>query len=104
MRATTGRSTTYSLNPAANDCSWKLSGSSMASEGSSSGGKSGTGSQYGKWQVPALAKQMAMFPRFKVPALNRPALPQKRIRRNAAQISTDAAAKVERRARRTKAA
>jgi integrase len=67
-------------------------------------GKSGTGSQYGKWQVPALAKQMAMFPRFKVPALNRPALPHKRIRRTAAQVAAGKTAKVERQARRRKAA
>jgi hypothetical protein len=67
-------------------------------------GKSGTSARYGRRQVPALAKQMTMFPRFKVPALNRPALPHERIRRSAAQIAADAAAKLDRRARRRKAA
>jgi hypothetical protein len=38
-------------------------------------GKSGTGARYGKWKVPVLAKEMALFPRFKVPALNRPPAP-----------------------------
>jgi integrase len=67
-------------------------------------GKSGTSARYGRRQVPVLAKQMAMFPRFKVPALTRPPLPLKRIRRNPAQIAADAAAKLDRRARRRKAA
>jgi len=67
-------------------------------------GKSGTSSRYGKRQVPDLAKQMAMFPKFKVPALNRPALPHKRIRRTPSQIATDTATKLERRVRRRKAA
>ncbi len=34
--------------------------------------KSGTGARYGKRKVPVLARQMALFPRFKVPALNKP--------------------------------
>ena len=67
-------------------------------------GKSGTSARYGKRQVPVLAKQMAMFPRFKVPALNRPPLPRNRTRRNAIQITADSAAKLARRARRRRAA
>jgi integrase len=67
-------------------------------------GKSGTSARYGKRKVPDLATQMAMFPRFKVPALDRPALPHKRIRRNTAQIAGDATAKLEQRARRRKVA
>jgi hypothetical protein len=35
-------------------------------------GKSGTGARYGKRQVPVLARQMALFPKFKVSALGRP--------------------------------
>jgi integrase len=67
-------------------------------------GKSRTSGTYGKRQVPDLAKQMAMFPTFKVPALNRPALPHKRIRRTSAQNAADATAKLDRQARRRKAA
>jgi integrase len=67
-------------------------------------GKSGTSARYGKRQVPALAKQIALFPKFKVPALNRPPAPHLRVRRTAAQIATDEAAKVARRALRRRAA
>jgi integrase len=67
-------------------------------------GKSGTSSRYGKRQVPALAKQMVLFPRFKVPALNRAPVPYKRVRRNPAQIAADKAAKFGRRAVRRRAA
>lgn len=38
--------------------------------------KSGTGARYGKRKVPVLARQMALFPRFKVPALNKPRAPR----------------------------
>jgi hypothetical protein len=41
--------------------------------------KSGTGARYGKRQVVVLAQQMALFPRFKVPAINRPPAPHKRV-------------------------
>jgi putative SOS response-associated peptidase YedK len=40
--------------------------------------RSGTGARYGKRKVPVLAKEMALFPRFKVPALNRPPVPTRR--------------------------
>ena len=52
-------------------------------------GKSGTGARYGKRKVPVLAKEMALFPRFKVSALNRPPAPHKRTRRTRAQIAAD---------------
>jgi hypothetical protein len=67
-------------------------------------GKSGTGARYGKRKVPVLAKEMALFPRFKVPALNRPSTPLKRTRRTRVQIAGDEAAKIARRAARVKAA
>jgi hypothetical protein len=51
--------------------------------------KSGTGARYGKREVRVLAKEMALFPRFKVPALNRPPATSKRIRRTRAQIEAD---------------
>jgi hypothetical protein len=54
--------------------------------------------------VPALAKQIALFPRFEVPALNRPPAPHLRVRRTPAQIAADEAAKVARRAVRRRAA
>jgi hypothetical protein len=66
--------------------------------------KSGTGARYGKRKVPVLAKEMSLFPRFKVPALNRPPAPHKRVRRTHAQIAADIAAKTTRRAKRAKAA
>ena len=56
-------------------------------------GKSGSGARYGKRQVPVLAKQMALFPRFKVPALGEPPAPHRRVRRTKAQIAADKAAK-----------
>jgi hypothetical protein len=67
-------------------------------------GKSGTGARYGKRKVPVLAKQMALFPRFKGPALNRPPAPHTRVRRTSAQIAADDAAKATRRAARARAA
>jgi hypothetical protein len=57
-------------------------------------GKSGTGARYGKRQVPVLAKEMALFPRFKVPALSKPPAPHRRTRRTKAQIAADEAAKI----------
>jgi integrase len=59
--------------------------------------KSGTGARYGKRQVPVLAEQMALFPRFKVPALNRPPAPHKRNRQTPAQIAADTATRAARR-------
>jgi len=53
--------------------------------------KSGTGARYGKRQVVVLAQQMALFPRFKVPAINRPPAPHKRVRRTRKQIAADEA-------------
>lgn len=67
-------------------------------------GKSGTGARYGKRKVPVLAKQMALFPRFKVPALNRPPAPHQRVRRSSAQMAADDAARAARRAARARAA
>lgn len=67
-------------------------------------GKSGTGARYGKRKVPVLAKEMALFPRFKVPALNRPPAPHQRVRRSSAQMAADDAAKATRRAARARAA
>jgi integrase len=58
--------------------------------------KSGTGARYGKRKMPVLAKEMSLFPRFRVPALNRPA-PHKRSRRTRQQIA-DEGTKVARRA------
>lgn len=58
--------------------------------------KSGTGARYGKRKVPVLAKEMALFPRFKVHALNRPPAPHTRARRSPQQIAVDKAAKVAR--------
>jgi hypothetical protein len=66
--------------------------------------KSGTGARYGKRKVAVLAKEMALFPRFKVPALNRPSVPHKRTRRTREQIVADEAAKVARRTARANAA
>jgi integrase len=63
--------------------------------------KGGTGARYGKRQVPVLAKEMALFPRFKVSALNRPPTPHKRTRRSRSQIDAD---RVARRAARASAA
>jgi hypothetical protein len=60
--------------------------------------KSGTGARYGKRKVPVLAKEMSLFPRFKVPALTRPPTPRKRTRRTPAQIAIDKAARAVRRA------
>jgi integrase len=67
-------------------------------------GKSGTGARYGKRKVPVLAKEMALFPRFKVPALSSSPAPHKRFRRTRAQIVADDAAKAARRAARARAA
>jgi integrase len=66
--------------------------------------KSGTGARYGKRKVPVLAKEMSLFPRFKVPTLNRPPAPLKRTRRTRVQIAADETAKIARRAARVKAA
>jgi integrase len=60
--------------------------------------KSGTGARYGKRKVPVLAKEMTLFPKFKVPALNRPPAPHQRVRRTRAQIAADDAARATRRA------
>jgi hypothetical protein len=60
--------------------------------------KSGTAARYGKRKVPVLAKEMALFPRFKVPALSKPLAPHKRSRRTRAQL--DRAAKAVRQAKR----
>ncbi|WP_456770405.1 DUF6538 domain-containing protein [Bradyrhizobium sp. USDA 4448] len=60
--------------------------------------KSGTGARYGKRKVPVLAKELALFPRFKVPALNRPPAPLKRTRRTPQQIAADKAERTARRA------
>lgn len=51
--------------------------------------KSGTGARYGKRQVSVLANEMSLFPRFKVPALNREPAPHRRSRRTRAQIAAD---------------
>jgi hypothetical protein len=56
--------------------------------------KSGTGARYGKRKIPVLAKEMSLFPRFKVPALNRPPTPHRRTRE---RIAADKSAKVARR-------
>ena len=56
-------------------------------------GKSGTGARYGKRKVPVLAKEMALFPRFKVPALSKPPAPHRRVRRTSMQIAADEVAK-----------
>ena len=66
--------------------------------------KSGTGARYGKRKVPVLVKEMALFPQFKVPALNRPPALRKRNRRTRAQILAEEAAKAPRRLARAKAA
>jgi integrase len=66
--------------------------------------KSGTGARYGKRKVPVLAKEMAQFPRFKVPALSKPPTPHKRTRRTRAQIAVDLTAKAVRQGKCTKAA
>ena len=65
-------------------------------------GKSGTGARYGKRKVPALAKEMAFFPRFKVPALNCPPARHKRVRRTSGQIAAHDAAKAAGRSNRAK--
>lgn len=49
--------------------------------------KSGTGARYGKRKIPVLDKEMSLFPRFNVPALDRPAAAHKRTRRTAEQIA-----------------
>jgi integrase len=66
--------------------------------------KSGTGARYGKRKVPVLAMEMSLFPRFKVPALNRPPEPHKRNRCTRAQMLAEEAAKATRRVARAKAA
>jgi integrase len=55
--------------------------------------KSGTGARYGKRKVPVLAKEMALFPRFRVPALSKLPVPHKRTRRARAKIGVEFAAK-----------
>lgn len=60
--------------------------------------KSGTGARYGKRKVPVLAKELTLFPRFKVPALDRPPAPLKRTRRSPQQIAADKAERAARRA------
>jgi hypothetical protein len=67
-------------------------------------GKSGTSARYGKRKVPVLAKEMALFPRFKVPALSCPPAPHKRVRRTSGQIAAQDAAKAARRTARAKSA
>jgi hypothetical protein len=62
--------------------------------------KRGSGARYGKRKVPDLAANMKLLPRFKVPALNQPPAPHRRLRRTAAQIAADEAVKAEIRARR----
>jgi hypothetical protein len=55
--------------------------------------------------VPVIDKNVGnLFPRFKVPALSRPAGPHKRVRRTKAQIAADEAAKPARRVERARAA
>lgn len=61
-------------------------------------GKTGTSARYGKRKVPVLAKEMALFPRFKVPALNRSPTPHRCLRRTRAQITADESIKAARRA------
>src|ERR1700730_2368311 len=51
-----------------------------------------------------LAKAMALFPRFKVPALNRPPAPDPRVQRSSEEIARDDAAKAARRSARARAA
>lgn len=60
--------------------------------------KSGIGARYGKRKVPVLAKELTLFPGFKVPALNRPPAPLKRTRRSPQQITADNAERAARRA------
>jgi hypothetical protein len=62
--------------------------------------KGGSGARYGKRNVPDLAANTKLLPRFKVPALNQPPAPHRRLRRTAAQIAADEAVKAEIRARR----
>jgi hypothetical protein len=59
--------------------------------------RSGTGARYGKRKVPVLAKEMALFPRFKDPSLNRFPTPHVRRRRTRAQIAVDTDTRVTRR-------
>lgn len=66
--------------------------------------KSGTGARYGKRKVAVLAKEMSLFPRFKVPGLNRPPTPRVRTRRTRAQIAADEAARIAQRETRATAA
>jgi integrase len=66
--------------------------------------KSGTGARYGKRRIPVLADEMALFPKFKVPALKVAPTPHERTRRTRAQIAADDAAKATRRAARARAA
>ena len=66
--------------------------------------KSGTGARYGKRKVTILAKEMSLFPRFKVPALGRPPIPHKRMRRTPAEVAADESAQIGRRSTRAKAA
>jgi hypothetical protein len=56
-------------------------------------GKSGAGARYGKRKVPVLAKEMALFPRFKVPALDKPPAPHSRIHRPRKRIADREVAK-----------
>jgi hypothetical protein len=65
---------------------------------------SGAGARYGKRKVPVIAKEMALFPRFRVPALNRPSAPLTPTRRTKAQIAAALAAKPSRRTTGPKAA
>jgi hypothetical protein len=55
-------------------------------------------------QVPLFAKEISLFPRFKIPALNRPPAPHKRNQRTRAQILAEEPAKATRRVARAKAA
>lgn len=56
--------------------------------------KSGTGARYGKRKVPVLAKEMQLFPRFRVPALTGPSAPYVRKRCKKPQTPIDGATKI----------
>jgi integrase len=66
--------------------------------------KSGTGARYGKRKVPVLVKEMSLFQRFKVPALNRAPAAHKRTRRTRAQVAAEETGKITGRNSRSKAA
>lgn len=66
--------------------------------------KGGASHDYGDRWVATMAAEIEKYPRYKIPALNIPTGPHKRVRRTAAQLAAAAEAKEGRKAARAKRA